>query len=135
MGTWAIDAFGNDTAADWAWELENAKDLSLVESVLDRALSSEEYLDSSDAMEALAAIEVVARLQGNWGERSAYSEPVDQWVEANRFTPGAGLVSKAHRALEVIAGPRSELSELWGGSAQHEEWLASLGELKSRVRA
>ena len=63
MGTWAVDAFGNDDAADWAYGLENVKDLSLVEATLDKAIASAgEYLEAPEAAEALAAIEVIARL-------------------------------------------------------------------------
>ncbi len=30
MGAWAVDSFGNDTACDWAYGLEEVSDLSLV---------------------------------------------------------------------------------------------------------
>jgi hypothetical protein len=136
MGTWAVDAFGNDTSADWAWELEKAADISLVEKALDTAISANsDYLGAPEAMEALAAAEVIARLQGNWGERSSYSDPVDKWVEANAFIPTGGLIAKAHQVLELVVGPNSELNELWQESSDHEAWLASVAELKSRVQA
>jgi hypothetical protein len=136
VGTWAVDSFGNDTAADWAWNLEQAKDLSLVERTLDKAIVSEDaYLEALEAVEAIAATEVIARLQGNWGRRSPYSEPVDKWVEANKFSPSADLVRKAHRFLDRVVGSNSELDELWRESAEHSGWLASVAELRSRVHA
>lgn len=136
MGTWAVDSFGNDDAADWAFGLEGAKDLSLVERTLDKVIAgASEYVDAPDAAEALAAIEVIARLQGNWGQRSPYSEPVDNWVEANKFLPTTALVGKAHRVLDLIVGQNSELNELWEESDDHADWIAAVEELKSRVRA
>lgn len=136
MGTWAVDAFGNDTAADWAWELEEADDLSFVERTLDKAIVPDDtYLEAPEAAEALAATEVVARLQGNWGMRNAYSEHADKWVEANRFSPDGNLIGKAHRVLDRVVGPNSELEELWRESPKHANWLAAVAELKSRIRS
>ena len=34
MGTWGVDAFENDNAADWAFQLEEAEDLTLVRETL-----------------------------------------------------------------------------------------------------
>ena len=134
MGTWAIDAFGNDDAGDWAYGLEGIKDLSLVEATLDKALNSEgEYLEAPDAAEALAAIEVIARLQGNWGIRNAYTETVDSWASTAGLVPAVELTQKAHDVIAQILGKQSELNELWEESEEHSEWVASVLELKSRV--
>ncbi|MGE3819895.1 MAG: DUF4259 domain-containing protein, partial [Isosphaeraceae bacterium] len=35
MGIWGVLAFDNDTANDWAYDLEDVDDLSLVESALE----------------------------------------------------------------------------------------------------
>ena len=64
MGCWAIDSFGNDSAADWLWGLKDQRDLSLAQEVIARVLDTDGYLDSPDATEALAAIEVVAAAIG-----------------------------------------------------------------------
>ena len=34
MGAWSCEPFGNDTASDWAYALEDTKDLSHVEAAL-----------------------------------------------------------------------------------------------------
>ena len=134
MGTWAVDSFGNDDACDWTYELEKAKDLSPVEDALNVVLNSgDEGVESSEATEAIAAIEVLARLQGNWGKRSAYSERLDNWVEANKIKPSTALVQKAHLAIECILAENSELKELWQDSDEYEAWLASVNDLKNRV--
>ena len=100
MGAWAIDALSNDDASDWAYGLDECDDLSLVEETLHKVLAEGvEYLESPDACEALAAIEVIARLQGNWGEKNAYSESIDAWVEKTKLVPSKALAEKAHKSL------------------------------------
>jgi hypothetical protein len=134
MGTWGTDAFGNDTACDWGYLLEDTNDLSLVERSIDRVLATgSDYLEVPDAEEALAAAEVIARLQGNWGIRNAYTETVDSWVELNPLTPSTELVQKAHEAIDRILNPPSELLELWEESEMADEWKRSVFELKARV--
>jgi hypothetical protein len=136
MGTWAVDAFGNDDALDWTYELEKFNDLSLVESTLEKVLETRsDYLEAFDAVQALAAIEEVARSQGNWGERNSYSQKVDKWVEKVERKPSMELVQKAHRAIERILAEQSELVELWKESNDYEAWYASVQELQSRIHA
>ena len=54
MGTWSHESFGNDTANDWAYELEDATDFSVIEAALQVALDEgDEYLDADLAMEAM----------------------------------------------------------------------------------
>jgi hypothetical protein len=135
MGTWDVDSFGNDDAADWAQSLDGCTDLSrltlAIEAVLD---SAEDYLDAPVATEAIAAIETLARLQGNWGERSTYSEPVDVWVELVKLPVPPALARQAIEALDRITGPDSELRDLWAESEESGTWLASVAELRGRIR-
>lgn len=134
MGAWANDALGNDDACDWAYGLDECDDLSLVEETLNKALSEgAEYLESPDACEALAAIEVIARLQGNWGEKNAYSEPIDAWVEKTKLVPSKALAEKAHKVIERILADESELKELWQESEEFDAWYASVKNLAGRV--
>jgi Domain of unknown function (DUF4259) len=86
------------------------------------------------AAEAIAAIEALARLQGNWGERSSYTAPMDAWVEAVRLAVPPALAGQAVRALDRIVGPSSELHELWAESEELDEWLARVADLRGRVR-
>lgn len=134
MGAWAIDAMGNDDACDWAYGLDECSDLSLVEETLDKVLSDEsEYLESPDACEALAAIEVIARLQGNWGAKNAYSESMDAWVQKTKLVPSKALAEKAHQVIARILADNSELKELWQDSEEFDAWEASVKELAGRV--
>jgi len=45
--------------------------------------NGDDYLDSDEACDCLAACEVLARLQGKWGIRNPYSEELDKWIESN----------------------------------------------------
>ena len=83
----------------------------------------------------MAAIEVVARLKGNWGEKSAYSEPVDEWVESNKIDVPHAIVESSIKAIECIPGENSELNDLWSETGKHEEWLKEVEGLRKRVLA
>ena len=134
MGTWAVDSFGNDDACDWSYELDKVHDLSPVEDALNAVINTgEEGVESSEAAEAIAAIEVIARLQGNWGKRSAYSERVDDWVETNKIQPSTSLAQKAYIVIERILAENSELKELWQESEDYKAWLDSVADLKNRI--
>ena len=132
MGAWSHEAFGNDTACDWAYGLQEVDDLSLVEAAL-AAVAPDGYLDASEATEALAAIEVIARLRGHAGYSNAYTEVADDWVAATRLVPPEPLVQRALDVLDRIVGDESELKELWDDSDSAADWQASLADLRERL--
>jgi hypothetical protein len=134
MGAWSHESFGNDTACDWAGDLQEGDDLAPVEAALDAVLEvGDDYLESPEACEAIAAAEVVARLQGHFGLRDAYSESLDEWVARVGIVPSPELASKARRALDRILVEPSELLELWEEGDDSGEWRASVNELKGRI--
>jgi hypothetical protein len=58
MGTWSVEPFGNDDAVDWADELKESNDPSLVQEAIDAVLAvGDEYLEAPDAAVAVAAID------------------------------------------------------------------------------
>lgn len=134
MGAWSHEPFGNDDANDWAYGLDDANDLSLIESALDRALESEDYLEAPEASEAVAAVEVLAKLLGRGTQTDSYTEKVDEWVKSISAKPDAALVAKAMLTLERVLGEKSELRELWEESGE-EEWLGSIRSLQSAISA
>jgi hypothetical protein len=135
MGAWGFDSFENDTACDWTCELEEADGLEPVQEALDTVIESEEdYLDSDDACFAIAACEVIARLKGPGGQRDAYTESVDKWVEAHPIKPNKSLIAKANSALDRILGEDSELRELWEES-DYAAWMKCMEDLRRRVNA
>jgi len=133
MGAWAEDAFGNDTACDWAGDFLDAPGIEKIESAIKAVISENEYIDSDVACEALAACELVARLKGNWGQRSAYSESIDKWVETGQESPSAQLVQSASTAIVKILGENSELQELWDEDGINEDWHREMEDLAKRV--
>lgn len=134
MGTWAHDSFGNDDACDWAFQLGSSKDLSIVEAAISEVLKvGDEYLEASTAAEGIAAAEAVARLQGHFGVRDAYSEPLDVWVAQVGIRPDADLIARTLTALERIVSRPSELLSLWQEGGEADNWLGEVAELRARV--
>ena len=134
MGAWSHEPFGNDTAADWAYGLEEAKDLSYIEEALNKVLEcGTEYLEAPEAEEALAAIEVIAKLIGKGTQSDAYTESVDTWVSASNLKPQPSLLKKAQQVINRIIANESELLELWQESDDSEAWRASISQLQAVV--
>jgi hypothetical protein len=134
MGAWGTGIFDNDTACDWAYDLAESNDLSLIESAFDKVLNvGAEYLDADEAQEALAAAEAIARLKGNWGIRDSYTETMDKWVETTGLAPPRALIEKAHKAIERVLYKPSELLELWGESDEFTAWEESVKDLSKRL--
>ena len=135
MGAWGVLAFDNDTANDWAYELESSRDLSLIDSALARVeASGNNYLDADAASEALAACEVLARLKGKPGYSNAYTEKVDAWVENHAGEPPTALVARAEAVIDRILGENSELRDLWADS-DIDAWKRSVDDLRQRLTA
>jgi Domain of unknown function (DUF4259) len=134
MGAWSKDSFRNDTACNWAYGLEDATDLSLVRETIKKVVESgDDYLEAPDAEEAIAAVEVIARLKGNFGQRDSYTETTDNWVKAHPQQPPPDLVASGTQALDRILRPPSELLELWQESGELEDWKSSVLDLRARA--
>ena len=135
METWSHESFGNDTANDWAYELEDATDFSVIEAALQVALDEgDEYLDADLAMEAIAAVEVIAKRLGKGTQSDVYTEKVDQWLETISEQPSDDLLSLAKRVLERIVADDSELKELWLESDEYELWLGNIQQLNDALQ-
>jgi len=136
MGAWSTGIFDNDTACDWAYGLEGARDHRLIERTLDAVLDAgDDYIDASDAERALAAAETLARLLGRGGGRDAYTRTMDTWVAAHPQPPSAALLDKARRAVDRVLGDDSELRELWEDSDDADDWRKTVEDLQARLRA
>lgn len=134
MGTWSHEPFGNDTANDWAYELEDSSDLSHVERTLDKVLAvGDEYLEAPEAEEAIAAVEVLAKILGKGTQADAYTEKIDEWVRGVEAKPSPALRAKARRVLQRIVSTNSELAELWDEGEDAEQWRNSIQQLVSAV--
>lgn len=130
--------FDNDDAADWSFEFGNADratGLRLITDVLCVAAQADAaaYLDVSDGACAVAAAEVVAWINGQPVDESAYSESVRQWITRTRPGADAALADLARRAVDRVAGQNSELSQLWGKSGSASGWHSAVAVLQARL--
>ena len=135
MGCWAINSFGNDTAAEWLAELLGKLDLEGVRQAVTQALAGDGEIDSSDATEALVAIEVVAAALGRPTLAARDKPELLAWVKRLGPSPDASLVADSERALDRILGPQSELNELWEETSDYDEWRADVANLRARLQA
>jgi len=129
MGTWDVDAFGNDSACDWAAQFAETGTLELLVLELEDAASTRDFYRE----EALVACEVVARLQGRWGERSSYSEAIDAWVLQHPAHPSDALINLAIEAIDNVLAQAAGHEDNWTDSGHAEAWRASVMDLRRRV--
>jgi hypothetical protein len=136
MGTWGERAFENDTANDWAYDLEDVDDLSLVESALEELEEAEDDdVDQDLACEALAACDVLARLLGKPGYKDGFTENVDNWVASHKIKPPVSLLKRATAAIDRILGEDSELRQVWEKSDDGgKKWRAAVQDLRRRLK-
>jgi hypothetical protein len=132
MGAWGTGNFDNDTACDWAYELEESSDLSVIERSIN-AVFDEDYIDADYGCEALAAIDTITRLKGNSGIKNSYTETIDKWVSENPLEVPSELIEKAKKAVPLILGENSELFELWSESDELDSWKSEVESLLNRL--
>lgn len=134
MGTWSGEPFGNDTAADWSWELDDADGWDIVldalTAVLDEAPAS---VDDDMAIIAIAAAEVTAHQLGRPTQSDIYTESVSAFVARAPEAP-SGIGGVALNALEVATAPEGELAQLWA-AGDAEEWAAANRRIRQALSA
>ncbi|MGW2868926.1 DUF4259 domain-containing protein [Kitasatospora sp. NPDC001225] len=133
MGTWDIGHFDNDSAADFCGGLDDAapgEREALLRSALLYAVRAEEFLDSDEAVEAVAAAALVAaQCPGGAAVTSAYGpkEPVPPL--------SAELRPLAVAALDRVVAEESELAELWDESGEAAAWREGIRTLREVLAA
>jgi Domain of unknown function (DUF4259) len=130
MGAWEATSFGNDTAMDWVAQLED-DGAAAVTRALTAAVEANEYLDASEAEEAVTASEVVAAGLGH--PAAELPAAVKTWVQGNHGSSSPADAQLALQALDRVSGDNSELYELWVEDAEDPEWSASIAELRQRL--
>jgi Domain of unknown function (DUF4259) len=134
MGTWSGEPFGNDTAADWALELDDAEDWGIVLNALTAVLDEDPAtVDAEGATIAIAAAEVAAHQLGCPTQSDTYTESVSAFV-ARAPEPAAEIVAIALKALDVATAGVGELAEVWaeGGAG---EWAAANRQIREALSA
>jgi hypothetical protein len=126
MGTWGIGPFDNDTAADFAGDLDDAppgEREALVRGVLTRTVSATGYLDEAQQAVAAAAL-IAAQCPGGRPAETAYGPklPLPAFPE--------DLRDVAARVLDrVLAGEAGGL-EMWVKPADAPQWLVAVTALR-----
>jgi hypothetical protein len=129
LGTWDIGPFENDTAADFAGALDETAECEredLVRATLTRTVRTQDYLDSQDGAEAVAAAALVAA-------QCPCGEPVSTSYGPGEPLPafGADLRSLAVQALDRVVAEASELAELWDETTNGPNWRQSIRHLRA----
>lgn len=138
MGTWSSATFGNDYAMDWAQDLQEYKNLELIESTLDHVIDNGHgELEAPFGAEALAAVEVLLLLAARDAPAKIDADIDDDiraWVAARKQKATPYLLEKAAAALELVLAETSELQQLWRESDDHAAWRDSVVALQDAVK-
>jgi len=130
MDFWSIEPFGDDTAADWAWELDRAEGWAFVDEALAARLRAaesgatgleERILAEIDIEIAVAAGETVAHGVGNPTQRDVYTESVEGFA-ARVGPPPHATIERAERVLSALAAGDHASSQRFEERGYAEEW-------------
>ena len=132
MGAWSGEPFGNDVAADWAWELEEADDWTVVRAALSAAATPDGAIDEPTAVIGLAAAEVVAHGLGRATQDDAYTGEVTTFV-TRAAAPSPAIVALALQAVDRAGDPDGDLGRMWTGCGD-EAWREALDRLTAALR-
>ena len=127
MGTWGVGAFENDGAADWVGSLTDGGSISSLEDAITCVCkaNSGSSIDLDEAIEAVAAAEVIAIARGHPG--NAVPASVKRWINACDYAPADDVARVAGRAIARIAR-KSELRDEWNAEARWLDEIAGLAE-------
>ncbi|WP_425861095.1 DUF4259 domain-containing protein [Arthrobacter sp. TWP1-1] len=137
MGTWDASAFGNDDAADFLYEFDDAdsvaKVVPILENALDTVLEATTEIESSEGAVGIAAAALVVA----WNEPALLanltSETLSPWPRNNELLP-ARLPAKASKVLDrMLSAEENELAELWEEAEELPEFTTELTRWRSRL--
>jgi hypothetical protein len=145
MGTWGVGAFENDGASDWAMELEDSSSSAPIKRAIARIAKTSPrrgtaqrsgapprlpptQVDLDDAIEALAAAELIAAARGHASPR--IPDELTAWIAARTYAPDEKLTTAAIVAVQRIAD-NSELKSEWNGD---NAWQREQQRLVERLR-
>ncbi|MFD0338412.1 DUF4259 domain-containing protein [Streptomyces sp. NPDC127117] len=127
MGTWDTGHFDNDTAADFSGRIDDTPEAgreAVIREALEAAIAPTDYLDSDEAVIAVASAALVAsQCPGGEPVTTAYGPDKPLPVLATDLRP------LAVKALDAVLGEDSELRELWD-DAGDKEWAPGIARLR-----
>lgn len=134
MGAWGTGIFENDSACGFAEKIARQDGLGPLEQALDKVLASgSDVLAAPLASEALAAADIVARLNRQSGSKTGFTAEIDAWVEQHALVPTDELLDKARRSIARILTEPSELLELWLEGGEFDAWKQEVEGLSTRL--
>jgi hypothetical protein len=134
MGAWGSGILDNDTAQDFIAAVVDENDLSTIEEAIARVLrSGTDYLEAPEAEEAIAAVNIIARILGRDPDEPEDGDEVDEWITRCEVEPDDVLVEEARKALERILTEPSELLEQWQESDDGEAWERNVRALQQSL--
>lgn len=134
MGAWGSGILENDTAQDFIAAVLDENDLSTIEEAIARVLrAAGDYLEAPEAEEAIAAVNLIARILGRDAEEPEDGDEVDAWICRCEVEPDDVLVEDARKALERILTDPSELLEQWQESDDYETWERNVRALQQSL--
>ncbi|MFF4120827.1 DUF4259 domain-containing protein [Streptomyces sp. NPDC001714] len=127
MGTWDAGPFGNDTAADFCGDLDEAlpdEREGMVRGAFTWVIDTADYLEAPASDVAVAAAALVAA-------QCPEGEPADPVYGPKEPLPDlTGLRDLALRALDRVMTEPSELMELWA-EPDGDPWRAHMRQLQN----
>lgn len=134
MDAWDTTIHGNDTARDWMTELYESEGWTLIDEVFDAVLETgDEVLDSAVGEEALAAVDVVAWINGQPGRQDDATDGLMDWIEEHELEADDEHLERAQKVTDRVLQTPSELRDHWEEEGDIEAWEKSVNELRSRL--
>jgi hypothetical protein len=134
MGAWGSGIFENDDACDLLEAVSGAGGFPLVRQAINKVLACcNNYLCSYEAQECLAAAEIIVGLNGNFQDRSVYTEEIILRIKKYKTLVSEELLSIAKQAVERVILEPSELLDLWKSSDDFDVWRQSVERLLARL--
>lgn len=137
MGAWDVSIFGNDDAADFSFEFDDANTVMtvapIIDNALDTVLDSATYLEAPDGAVGLAAAALVVA----WNHPEMLANDAayapERWPRTSEPLPSR-LNGKAAAVLDRMTRKEgNELAELWAESGQFHEFTGEVARWRSRL--
>lgn len=134
-GTWDASAFGNDDAADFLYEFDDAdtvaKVVAILENALDAVLEATSEIESMEGAVGVAAAALVVAWTDHAMLAGASSETLSPWPRTTEALPER-LPVKAAKVLErMLDAQENELAELWEEAEEFPEFTTELSRWRS----
>lgn len=134
MSRWDWGPFDNDTAADFANDLDDAPESERIGMIYDALMEvgrNDGYVNGSDAEVALAAVALVARnLSGGEEFQSEIYGPVNRIPSV----PG-NLIPLAVEVVDCLLNGENDLKVDLNASGKAETWFTSMRRLRAVLAA